>query len=191
MNFRDHTILGKTGLKVSRLGIGAGYGVPASACEKAFHEHGVNVFYWSLPRRGGMKRAIQNLAPKHRDDLVVVIQSYDHSGFLIETMFDRQLRALGIDCADIFLLGWFNRISPGRVLDAAAALKAKGKAKFVAMSGHHRPTFGKLAQQKNCPIDIFMVRYNAAHRGADGAALQVFLPCPDPAAVRGPGGGHR
>jgi hypothetical protein len=42
MSFREHTKLGRTGLEVSRLGIGSGYGVPAAAVERAFHEHGVN-----------------------------------------------------------------------------------------------------------------------------------------------------
>ena len=53
MNFREPVTLGRSGLKVSRLGIGAGYGVPAGAIEKAYHEHGINYFYW-LSRKQGM-----------------------------------------------------------------------------------------------------------------------------------------
>jgi len=35
------------------------------------------------------------------------------------------------------------------------------------MSGHNRTLFGRIAQTADSPIDIFMVRYNAAHRGAE------------------------
>ena len=44
MDFKSHTTLGRTGLSVSRLGIGT-YGAPADALERAFHEYGINYFY--------------------------------------------------------------------------------------------------------------------------------------------------
>lgn len=174
-SYREHTTLGRSGLRVSRLGIGAGYGAPAAAYEKAFHEYNVNYLYWSLPRRGGMKRALLNLAPKHRDKLVVALQSYDHAGFLVRNTFERHLRALQLDYADVLILGWFNSGPPNRVLEAALALKAEGKVRALAMSGHHRPHFAKLAQRPDNPIDIFMIRYNAAHPGAEHDVFP-FLP---------------
>ncbi len=166
-DFREHVTLGRTGLRVSRLGIGAGYGISAAACEKAFHEHRVNYFYWSLTRRAGMRKAIRNLAPKHRDDLVIVVQTYDHFGPMMESMFDRQLRSLKIDHADILLLGWFNRFPPPGVLNSARRILEKGKAKYLAMSGHVRSKFAEIAQMPNNRIDIFMIRYNAVHGGAE------------------------
>ena len=93
LRFRDRTILGRTGLEVSRLGIGSGYGVPAAAVEKAFYEHGVNYLYWSLSRREGMTKAIRSLAPNHRDEMIIVMQTYDHSGFFIEKAHERGLRS--------------------------------------------------------------------------------------------------
>ncbi len=53
MNFLEPTILGRTGLKVRRLGMGSSYGAPAAAYEEAF-ERGCNYFYWGALRRGGM-----------------------------------------------------------------------------------------------------------------------------------------
>lgn len=167
MNFGDCVTLGRSGIESSRIGIGAGYGPPQDACERAYHEHGINFFYPSLPQRGPMKRAIRNLAGQHRDDLVLCLQSYDHFGFFLRFTFERQLRSLGIDYADILLLGWFNRKPPARILDTAVALKDEGKARAIAMSGHNRPTFAKLAAEPDLPIDIFMMRYNVAHRGAE------------------------
>jgi aryl-alcohol dehydrogenase-like predicted oxidoreductase len=152
---------------VSRLGIGAGYGAPAAACEKAFHEFGVNYFYYSLPRRGGMRRALHNLAPQHRDDLVIAVQTYDHFGIAAGHFVERTLRTLRIDVADVLILGWFNHGPPKRVIDAALKLKDQGKIRFIAMSGHRRVLFAEHAQDPNSPIDIFMIRYNAAHPGAE------------------------
>jgi hypothetical protein len=47
----ESTILGRTGLKVGRMGISAAYGAPAKAIEEAF-EHQANYFYWGELRRG-------------------------------------------------------------------------------------------------------------------------------------------
>jgi aryl-alcohol dehydrogenase-like predicted oxidoreductase len=182
MSFREHTTLGRTGLKASRLGIGAGYGVPTSAVEHAFHEFGVNYLYWSLSRRSGMTRAIRNLAPAHRDELVIAMQTYDHSGFFLRGAHERGLRTLGIERADVLILGWFNRSPSRRVLDAACRLQEEGKVGFLAMSGHKRTTHAAIARMEDSPIDILMVRYNPAHRGAE---IDVFphLPEQDPPGV--------
>jgi aryl-alcohol dehydrogenase-like predicted oxidoreductase len=166
-DFRDRTTLGRTGLEVGRLGIGSGYGIPAAAVEKAYHEHGVNYLYWSLSRRGGMTEAIQNLGPRHRDDLVVVMQTYDHTGWFMQRAHENGLAKLGIDHADVLILGWFNRYPGRRVIDAALRLREQGKVRFLAMSGHNRSTHGKVAAMPDTPIDILMVRYNAAHTGAE------------------------
>lgn len=165
--FRNYATLGRTNLRVSRLGIGAGYGAPAAAYEKAFHEHRVNYFYWSLPRRGNMRQALSNLTPSHREELVIALQTYDHFGFLGKGSIERQLRKLNLDYADVMILGWFNRYPPKGLLEAAAQLKAEGKIRHVCMSGHKRSFFAQLAQEPDCPIDIFMIRYNAAHPGAE------------------------
>lgn len=167
MSLLDHVPLGQSGITASRLGIGAGYGISAAACERAYHEYGINYFYPSLPRRGPMSKAIRNLAKTERDKIVVVIQSYDHFGPFINRTFSKLLRKLTLEYADILLLGWFNRIPPRSVLDYAHRLKEQGTVRAIAMSGHNRPLFAKLAQMPDNPIDIFMIRYNAKHTGAE------------------------
>lgn len=62
VDFRELRALGTTGLRVSRLGFGSSYGAPAAAYEMAFHEHGVNFFYWGSIRRAGMGEAIRHLS---------------------------------------------------------------------------------------------------------------------------------
>ena len=71
------SILGRTGLRVGRLGLAASYGAPAEAFEEAF-EKGCNYFYLGSGRhKAGMRRAIRNLCRQcQRDRLVIAIQTY-------------------------------------------------------------------------------------------------------------------
>ncbi len=50
IDFRERRTLGRTGLRVSRIGLAGGYGVPAAAVERAVEEYGINYFYWE-PRK--------------------------------------------------------------------------------------------------------------------------------------------
>ncbi|MGB5750488.1 MAG: hypothetical protein WBM69_26200 [Desulfobacterales bacterium] len=164
-NFRER-ILGRTGLRVGRLGLAASYGAPAEAFEEAFAK-GCNYFYLGSGRhKAGMRQAVRNLCRQgQRDSLVVAIQSYARFGFLIEWFFKRNLRAMGIERADILILGWHNRRPSPGLLVRAQEMKAKGLCRFLGMSGHQRKLFPQLADEGQ--FDLFHVRYNAAHRGAE------------------------
>src|SRR5438093_146389 len=60
----------------------------------------------------------------------------------------------------------FLRKTPAaRIIEAALAIKDAGLARAIMISSHHRPSFPMLAQ--NSAIDAIMVRYNAAHPGAE------------------------
>jgi len=157
--------LGQTGLRVGRLGLAGGYGAPAEAFEEAF-ERGCNYFYWGSMRKEGMRRAIMNLCGRgKRDDLVILLQSYTRSPRLMEVFIKRALKSLRLDRAEILLLGWYNRPPARRILDRALEMKEKGLCRFLGLSGHNRPLFARLAGEGS--FDLFHVRYNAAHRGAD------------------------
>lgn len=172
MDLAKPTVLGRTGLKVGRLGVASSYGAPAKAFEEAF-EKGCNYFYWGSIRRGGMRQAIKNicLAGK-RDDLVIVIQSYSRSAFLMETFFKKALKALGLTHADILLLGLHNKVPAQKLIDKALAMKEKGFYRFLGLSGHNRQLFPRLA--KEGIFDLFHIRYNAAHRGAEEEVFPLF-----------------
>jgi aryl-alcohol dehydrogenase-like predicted oxidoreductase len=169
----DHRILGRTGLAVCRLGVAASYGAPAEAYEEAF-ERGVNYFYWGAVRKESMAGAIRNIIARgKRDELVILLQSYSRSAALMERFFCKGLKALGIDRADVMLLGWHNRPPPPRIMERALAMRERGLFRFLAISGHNRPLFPDLA--KEGVIDIFHLRYNAVHRGAE---QEVFAKIP-------------
>jgi len=156
--------LGRSGLRVGKLGLGASYGAPAAAYREAF-DRGANYFYWGSLRRDGMKRAIREIAARDRDELVLVLQSYARFPALIRRAVRGSLRRLGLERAEVLLLGWFNRRPSRRVIDAALELRERGLVRAVAISGHRRTMFPELLD--DATFAIWHVRYNAVHRGAE------------------------
>ena len=171
-------VLGRSGLTASRLGIGSSYGVPARTVLRAF-DRGINYLYWGTYRTAAMGEAIRQLAAHHRDEIVVVLQSYSRLGWLMKQRFHAGLGRLGLEHADVLLLGLWNRVPPDRILDAAAALKQSGAVRCLAISAHHRPVFEHYIADER--FDIIHVRYNAVHPRAE---TDVFAHVPD---TGGPG----
>jgi predicted aldo/keto reductase-like oxidoreductase len=163
-------ILGATRLNVGPLGLAASYGAPAEAFEEAF-DKGCNYFYLGSGRhRAGMQRAIRNLCGQgRRERMVVAIQSYARSGLLMEYFFKKNLRSMGLEQADILILGWHNRRPAEKLVERALSLKEKGLFRFLGMSGHNRGLFPQMAGDGQ--FDLFHIRYNAAHRGAEEETL--------------------
>ncbi len=157
--------LGRSEINVGQLGLGASFGTPASALEAAF-DVGCNYFYWGALRSGQMAKAIQNITARGlRDELVVVIQDFRRSSGGMEKSLIRGLKALGLDHADVLLLGWYNHSPKPGVLETADRLREKGAFRYLGISGHQRPLFPILAGDSR--YDLFHLRYNAANRGAD------------------------
>jgi aryl-alcohol dehydrogenase-like predicted oxidoreductase len=117
-----------------------------------------------------MCQAIKNICRKgKRDELIVVIQSYSRSAFLLEVFYRRALKLLALDHADVLLLGWYRKKPPQRILDKANAMKKNGMFRFLALSSHNRRLFPELAKEDI--FDIFHIRYSASHRGAEAATF--------------------
>lgn len=181
MDFNKRRILGRTGLRVGPLGVAASFGAPASAFEEAY-ERGCNYFYWGSMRKKGMGDAIRNLCGQGKQEgLVIVIQSYSRSASLMQAFFERALKSLGLDHADILLLGWHNKVPANRIVDKAIEMKEKGLFRFLGLSGHNRTLFPRL--NESGIFDLFHVRYNAAHRGAEREIFPHIVDAPKPGAV--------
>ncbi len=168
MKFSEKRLMGKTNLQVGRLGIASSYGAPAKAFEEAF-EHGCNYFVWNTfikGRSSQMREAIRNIVKAgKRDQLVIAMHSYGHNAFMNKYFMKRSLKQLGVDYIDIMLLGYYSWNPAKSVLDSAMKLKEKGLIRFIGMTGHNRKLFPEL--DKRNIFDVFHIRYNAVHRGAE------------------------
>ncbi len=168
MKFSEQVVLGKTGLRVGRLGIASGYGAPAAAIEEAF-ERGCNYMTWGTFLKGfsnDMRGAIRNIVSKgRRGEMVLAMFSYAHQSFLTEHFLMKGLRSAGTDYADVLILGFFSRRPSQRIIDGALRLKEKGLVRFLGLSGHNRKLFAQLLDEDI--FDVWHIRYNAVHRGAE------------------------
>jgi predicted aldo/keto reductase-like oxidoreductase len=168
MNFGGKITLGKTELQVGRLGISSSFGAPAAAFDEAF-ERGCNYFTWGTFLKGRsseMCKTIHNIVKNgHREDLVIAMISYAHNSLLTEYFLRRSLKSAGIDYTDVLILGYFPKRPPQRVIDGALSLKEKGLVRFIGLTSHNRKLFTQLKNEGI--LDVFHVRYNAAHRGAE------------------------
>jgi len=179
LDFAAPTTLGRTGLRVGRLGLGCSFGISRESCLRAF-DSGVNYFFWGSVRTEGMAQAIRELAPRHRDELVVVVQCYVRFPSLLRRSVEGGLKALGVERADVLLLGWYDSAPSERILESVEQLRARGLYGHLGLSTHHRPLVAQMCRDES--IGVFHVRYNAAHPGAE---QQVFssLPSVDPPGI--------
>ena len=177
MTFDQPVTLGSSGLKVGRLGVASSYGAPAAAYEQAF-ERGCNYFVWGSfikGRKPAMRDAIRSItAAGRRDDLVLSMHTYAHSAWLTEVYLHKGLKAAGVEYADVLLLGYYSRRPPRRVIDGALRLKEKGLVRHIGLTGHNRKVFPTLVGDG--VHDVFHVRYNAVHRGAE---TEIFALLPE------------
>lgn len=157
-------------MRVGPLGLGSSYGLSGADVERAF-DRGVSFFLWGSRRRHDFGQGLARLGQKHREEMVIAVQTYTRIGALMEWSVDRSLRALKTDYVDVLTLSWWNGIPPARVVDAALALRDKGKVRNLMVSCHHRPTFEHFIKDATLRgttvFDAIMVRYNAAHPGAE------------------------
>lgn len=162
----ERAVLGRTGREMGRLGVAASYGIGASGVEMAV-EAGVSYLYWGSLRTRAFGRGIRNCVRRGlRDRMTIVIQSYSRVGLLVRPSLECALRGLGIDHADVLLLGWWNAPPRAAIVDAARACREKRLVRWLGLSTHHRPLAADLAAETS-PFDVLHVRYNACHRGAE------------------------
>jgi aryl-alcohol dehydrogenase-like predicted oxidoreductase len=161
--YRDVPALGR---RVFRLGLATNYGVEGADLDWAL-EQGVNYIFWTPNARrvtGALKAALN----RERESIIVASgPTTGYFGGSIKRACDRILKKLGTEYLDIFQLFWLGRTSSwtSSTIDALVSLRESGKVRAIGISIHDRKRAGMLAE--NSPLDMFMIRYNAAHTGAE------------------------
>jgi aryl-alcohol dehydrogenase-like predicted oxidoreductase len=172
----DRVSFGQTGLSVSRLGLAGSYGIDAASIERAYHELGVNFFFLTR-RMAPLVEALRSLIRAgHRDRLVICSGANIPLGSSVTREHEAIAKALGTDHLDLFLLFWVQArwYVTGKTWPAMRALKQAGKARAVGISIHDRPMARRLVDE--LALDALMIRYNAAHRGAEREIFETLGP---------------
>ncbi|MFO0589631.1 MAG: aldo/keto reductase [Polyangiaceae bacterium] len=154
------------GKKIFRLGIAANYGIDEGGVRAAM-DRGVNLFLWTAKRKGLEKPLREAIAGRRDQVAVVAFVNIGFFGWGVRRGAESLLKALGTDHIDVLQLGW---VGVGSAWTSATErelvhLRETGKARAIGISIHDRPRAGKLAETS--PLDQLMIRYNAAHPGAE------------------------
>jgi aryl-alcohol dehydrogenase-like predicted oxidoreductase len=178
----SHTTFGRGGPQVFRLGLSTTYWPGRKAVHYAV-DHGVNLFFgFGIDRQ--MYWVLRDVMRRRRERFVVATGAYNliwgHTD--LRKTLERRLKALRTDYIDAFLfLGVLKEDQfPARVKDELVRLRDEGKVRRIGLSTHDRKLAGRLAAEG--VLDAFMIRYNAAHPGAE---VDIFphLATHDPALI--------
>lgn len=161
---RHVTALGRS---VYPLGLACNMGIDAAGFEHAL-ERGVDYVFWTHFRTGKIKPGLRRALAAKREEIVVASgPTVGFFGGSVRRAAEGLLRDLGTDYLDVFTLFWLGKGSAWTesTIEALSRLKEEGKVRAIGISIHDRKRAGELA--KGSPLDLFMLRYNAAHPGAE------------------------
>ncbi len=142
---------------------------------------GVNYLNW-CGREDGLSRYVRESGDA-RDGLVVAAQLKARSADEAERELDRILESLGgrLDIATYYYVEaeeeWREIVSPGGACGALAKPRATGELTLIGLTTHQRSLAARWVRESSLggerPLDLLMVRYNAAHRGAERDVFPV------------------
>jgi len=154
------------GRRVFRLGLATNYGVGEEDVAWAL-DQGINYFFWTA-KATQVVPALKKAMKRDRESLIIATgPTTGYFGGGIKRGCERLLKKLGTDYIDILQLFWLGRTAAWKpsTIDALISLKESGKVRAIGISIHDRKRAGRLAADS--PLDMLMVRYNAAHTGAE------------------------
>ena len=162
-----HAHVPSLGRDVHRVGLALNYGVDPDGVRLAF-DRGVQLVFWTPMRTSRVTPVVREALA--RDRARYVVSAGPSMGFFAGSVrrgLERALRALGTDYIDVLNLFWVGVGSAitDATLGELLRLKEEGRVKAIGISIHDRARAGRLVRES--PIDVFMLRYNAAHPGAE------------------------
>ena len=163
MLYRDVPAFGR---RVFRLGLATNYGVDGKDLEWALEE-GVNYVFWT-PNARRVTDSLKAALKRDRESIVLACgPTTGYFGGSVKRACERMLKKLGTDYLDVFQLFWLGRASAwsSSTIEALVSLREAGMVRAIGVSIHDRKRAGKLAEDS--PLDMLMIRYNAAHPGAE------------------------
>jgi len=160
---RDIPVLGRT---VHRMGLAGNFGIDAKTYAAAL-EAGVNYVFWT-PKMKVVTPPLKDALKRDRESIVLATgPTLAFFGSSLRKSTEQILRQLDIEYIDILQQFWLGKTSAETesTTEALNSLKDEGKVRLIGTSIHDRKRAGQLA--RDTVYDMLMVRYNAAHPGAE------------------------
>jgi predicted aldo/keto reductase-like oxidoreductase len=139
-------------------------------------ERGINLLNWCGYDDGVARAVREKLAARDRVVLSMQLESRDAPSARRE--LDQSLRLLGTDRIEVVTFYYveseseWQRISgPGGALEPLEAARSQGIVSVLGLTTHQRPLGARWAESGK--LDLLMIRYNAAHRGAEQDVFPV------------------
>ena len=139
-------------------------------------ERGINYLNW-CGHVDGLSRAVARMGSR-REDVVVAAQFEARSGRDAKREFTSMLEQLGTDYIDVLTLyyveakeEWHEIVAPGGAWEYLAEEKHRGRLKLIGLTSHQRSLAAQWTESGK--LDLLMVRYNAAHRGAEREVFPI------------------
>jgi len=133
---------------------------------------GINYLNW-CGHDDGMSAAIRDMGPR-RDEVVVAWQMSTRTADEATAALDSALTTLGTDTIDIVTFyyvesrrEWARLREPDGAYDAMERAREAGKVRMLGLTSHQRRMAADILDAPRQPLDMLMLRYNAAHRGAE------------------------
>ena len=170
--FDRYTDLGGGTPPVCRLGVATrGNTHLQSADVRVAVDSGINYLNW-CGYADGMSRAVAELTSDERQRLVVAKQFFAQDAKGAEAELKETLAELGSDYIDVLTFYYLESVrewsavtGPGGAMEFLAEARERGQVRLIGVTTHQRTLAAKWAQTGR--VDLLMVRYNAAHRGAE------------------------
>jgi predicted aldo/keto reductase-like oxidoreductase len=166
------------GKPVCRLGLGSGMDNRLTADDIHFAlDRGVNFLNWPCAREDAFSPTIAELGPR-RDDVTICVQFESRTATDAADELRTLLASLKSDYVDVLTLyyveqmeEWKELTAPNGALGYCRAAQRDGAVHRIGLTSHQRPLAAELA--RTGLLDLLMIRYNAAHRGAEQEVFPV------------------
>jgi predicted aldo/keto reductase-like oxidoreductase len=139
-------------------------------------DRGVNFLNW-CGNPDGLSETIAALGPRRRE-VVVCVQFEARTAADAKTELAGILRELRTDYVDVLTFyyveeaaEWQQIVGPGGALEYCREAQQRGEVRVLGVTSHQRPLAADMA--RGGLLDLLMIRYNAAHRGAETDVFPV------------------
>jgi predicted aldo/keto reductase-like oxidoreductase len=139
-------------------------------------DRGVNFLNW-CGAPDGMSTAIAGLGPR-RHEVLVCVQFEARTAAEARDELAHIRKDLHTEYVDILTFyyveqaaEWQQIIGPGGALEYCREAQRQGRVRMLGLTSHQRPLAAEAA--RSGLLDVLMIRYNAAHRGAETEVFPV------------------